>query len=268
MGNPGWDQNSSAMIKIAILVCLAGLAAGRPDTTWLSPSSYSAWPLWGFESPLRTFWPGYTKREAEAEADPEADAEYFYGPYLYLQDLDNPLKGKQQFKPTVFRNGQEQKQDQSQILRANLNNPDFIGPINKQEQTPKSRDNQQFNTKQADQDLIGPQESQILGVQLDQAKHQTQFNQDQQSFPQSLLNPSSMGFQQDQIHLILVGPKQYPNQFIPGQQYQDQFTPKKQFQDQFTSGQNQFKDQFTSGQQQFQDQFTSGQNQFKDQFTS
>merc|ERR1719290_872941 len=80
------------MIKIAIVACLAALAAAEADAdAWYQPYGYSNWNMynrnWNMYSNMynrpsftqyRTF---YHKRSADAEAEPEADA--WYQPYGY-----------------------------------------------------------------------------------------------------------------------------------------------------------------------------------------
>merc|ERR1719435_461293 len=74
------------MIKIAIVVCLAALAAAEADAdAWYGPygygnnwNMYNNWNRPGMQEGYRF---NYGKRSAEAEAEPEADA--WYQPYGY-----------------------------------------------------------------------------------------------------------------------------------------------------------------------------------------
>merc|ERR1719463_271367 len=82
------------MIKIAIVACLAALAAAEADAdAWYGPYGYSNWGnnmMYGNNWNMN-YWnrPGmqegyrfhYGKRSAEAE--PEAEADAWYGPYGY-----------------------------------------------------------------------------------------------------------------------------------------------------------------------------------------
>merc|ERR1719187_2974667 len=95
-------------MKIAILVCLAALAAAEPEAeAWYGPYGYSNWGYnWmnGNNMMNNMYWgrPGYSQgyrqmnymngheghryqsfHNREAEAEPEAKAEAFYGPYSY-----------------------------------------------------------------------------------------------------------------------------------------------------------------------------------------
>merc|ERR1712045_90994 len=101
MGDSSIDSNRRTMIKIAIVVCLAALAAAEADAdAWYGPYGYSNnwnnnwmgynnWPMnynnWNMYSNMynrpsftqyRTF---YHKRSADAEADADA----WYQPYGY-----------------------------------------------------------------------------------------------------------------------------------------------------------------------------------------
>merc|ERR1719290_634298 len=84
------------MIKIAIVACLAALAAAEADAdAWYQPYGYSNWNNnwmgYGNNWNMYNNWnrPGmqegyrynYGKRSADAEAEPEADA--WYQPYGY-----------------------------------------------------------------------------------------------------------------------------------------------------------------------------------------
>merc|ERR1711931_590709 len=101
-GDSSIESNRRTMIKIAIVACLAALAAAEADAdAWYQPYGYSNWNNnwmgysnwnmynnnWNMYSNMynrpsytqyRTF---YHKRSADAEAEPEADA--WYQPYGY-----------------------------------------------------------------------------------------------------------------------------------------------------------------------------------------
>merc|ERR1719229_1499433 len=78
------------MIKIAILVCLAALAAAEPDAFY-GPYGYGnshgySWPMWyrpGMQQGYSYHSYHYGKRSAEAEPEAEADADAYYRPYGY-----------------------------------------------------------------------------------------------------------------------------------------------------------------------------------------
>merc|ERR1719439_421584 len=97
------------MIKIAIVACLAALAAAEADAdAWYGPYGYSNWGnnmMWGNNWPMQSGYrqmnymngheghryQSYGKRSAEAE--PEADAEAFYGNYGYNNWGNNMMYG-------------------------------------------------------------------------------------------------------------------------------------------------------------------------------
>merc|ERR1711962_627115 len=97
MGHSSIDSNRRTMIKIAIVVCLAALAAAEADAdAWYRPYGYSNWGNnWmGYNNwNIYNNWhrPGmqegysynYGKRSAEAEPEPEAEADAWYQPYGY-----------------------------------------------------------------------------------------------------------------------------------------------------------------------------------------
>merc|ERR1712062_695466 len=74
------------MIKIAILVCLAALAAAEPDAFYGPYSHGYNWPMWyrpGMQQGYTYHSYHYGKRSAEAEPEAEADADAYYRPYGY-----------------------------------------------------------------------------------------------------------------------------------------------------------------------------------------
>merc|ERR1719420_2255507 len=85
------------MIKIAIVVCLAALAAAEADAdAWSRPYGYSNWGYsnWGYNGNWNNNWgywnrPGmqegyrYSYGKRSAEAEPKADADAWYQPYGY-----------------------------------------------------------------------------------------------------------------------------------------------------------------------------------------
>merc|ERR1711988_25512 len=80
-------EDRRRMIKIAISLSLAVLAAGEPDAdAWYRPYGYSDW-VWSrpgyFNHHHNYLYQSYGKREAEPEAKPEADAEAYYAPYYF-----------------------------------------------------------------------------------------------------------------------------------------------------------------------------------------
>merc|ERR1719159_2301066 len=95
------------MIKIAIVACLAALAAAEAGAdAWYGPYGYSNWGNnmmygnnWPMQSGYRQMnymngheghrYQSYGKRSAEAE--PEADAEAFYGNYGYNMGYNWPM---------------------------------------------------------------------------------------------------------------------------------------------------------------------------------
>merc|ERR1719510_1617815 len=94
------------MIKIAIVVCLAALAAAEADAdAWYQPYGYSNgmgygnnWPMMSGYRQMNYMngheghrYQSYGKRSAEAE--PEADAEAFYGNYGYSNWGNNMMYG-------------------------------------------------------------------------------------------------------------------------------------------------------------------------------
>merc|ERR1719347_1394599 len=91
------------MIKIAIVVCLAALAGAEADAdAWYQPYGYSNWGYnWPMMSGYRQMnymngheghrYQSYGRRSAEAE--PEADAEAFYGNYGYNNWGNNRMYG-------------------------------------------------------------------------------------------------------------------------------------------------------------------------------
>merc|ERR1712045_844486 len=95
MGDSSIDSNRRTMIKIAIVVCLAALAAAEADAdAWYGPYGYSNswnnnWMGYGNNWPMMSGYrqmnymngheghrfQSYGKREAEAEPEADADAE-------------------------------------------------------------------------------------------------------------------------------------------------------------------------------------------------
>merc|ERR1711920_674475 len=87
--------NRGRMIKIAIVVCLAALAAAEADAdAWYRPYGYSNWGYSNFGyngNNWMGYWnrPGYQEGyrynygKRSAEAEPEAKADAWYQPYGY-----------------------------------------------------------------------------------------------------------------------------------------------------------------------------------------
>merc|ERR1719347_2062828 len=120
------------MIKIAIVVCLAALAAAEADAdAWYGPYGYSNnwnmynnwnnnWMGYGNNWPMMSGYrqmnymngheghrfQSYGKREAEAEAKPEADADAWYQPYGY-SNWNNNWPMMSGYRQMNYMNGHE-----------------------------------------------------------------------------------------------------------------------------------------------------------------
>merc|ERR1711874_510807 len=102
-GESSIESNRRTMIKIAILVCLAALAAAEADAdAFYGPYGYSQysqgynWPMnYGPNWPMYSgnMWSmhhGYNYGKRSAEAEPTADADAYYGPYSgYNWNMNN-----------------------------------------------------------------------------------------------------------------------------------------------------------------------------------
>merc|ERR1712154_599924 len=95
MGHSSIESKRRTMIKIAIVACLAALAAAEADAdAWYQPYGYSNWNNnwmgysnwnmynnWNRPGMQEGYRYNYGKRSADAEPEPEADA--WYQPYGY-----------------------------------------------------------------------------------------------------------------------------------------------------------------------------------------
>merc|ERR1711874_921323 len=102
-GDSSIGSKRRTMIKIAILVCLAALAAAEADAdAYYGPYGYSQysqgynWPMnYGSNWPMYSgnMWSmhhGYNYGKRSAEAEPTADADAYYGPYSgYNWNMNN-----------------------------------------------------------------------------------------------------------------------------------------------------------------------------------
>merc|ERR1711874_386126 len=86
-GESSIESNRRTMIKIAILVCLAALAAAEADAdAYYGPYGYSQYSQ-GYNWPMNH---GYNYGKRSAEAEPTADADAYYGPYSgYNWNMNN-----------------------------------------------------------------------------------------------------------------------------------------------------------------------------------